>query len=221
MPAFRSNALNQSAVARAVRRSPLLFGIPFVGLIVGTSFGLQAFTQTRYDLHSQKVTQVRACAPVHPRRSFHSTFLPSHIVPCIWTVGLTAAGWLTRDCLRRAQLTKEQALGLDRNRKKFDIREEYFVSPALLMRVRVCTDSPNELTGARLGPTFAALAESERGGRRRVGAQAHPAAQGPPGVGRPSRRAAAAAGHPALTDVARAHARARSLAPSSWPRLWI
>ncbi|ETW86362.1 lignin medium expressed protein 8 [Heterobasidion irregulare TC 32-1] len=80
MPTFRSNALNQSAVARAVRRSPLLFGIPFVSLIVGTSFGLQAFTQTRYDLHSQKVTQ----------------------------------------------LTKEQALGLDRNRKKFDIREEYF-----------------------------------------------------------------------------------------------
>ena len=87
MPAFRSNALNQSAVARAVRRSPLLFGIPFVGLIVGTSFGLQAFTQTRYDLHSQKVTQVRACAHVHIRPSLPPSFLPSHIVLCFWTWG--------------------------------------------------------------------------------------------------------------------------------------
>jgi len=48
--------------------------------MVGASFGLQAFTQTRYDLHSQKVTQ----------------------------------------------MSREQELGLDRNRKKFDVREEYF-----------------------------------------------------------------------------------------------
>ena len=66
MPAFRSNALNQSSVARAVRRSPLLFGVPFVCLIVGASFGLQAFTQTRYELHSQKVTQVRVRPPFPP-----------------------------------------------------------------------------------------------------------------------------------------------------------
>ncbi|EGN95816.1 hypothetical protein SERLA73DRAFT_38982, partial [Serpula lacrymans var. lacrymans S7.3] len=48
--------------------------------IVGASFGLQSFTQTRYDLQDQKVKQV----------------------------------------------THEQALGLDRKKKKFDIREEYY-----------------------------------------------------------------------------------------------
>jgi len=57
-----------------------MFGVPFLLLMVGASFGLQAFTQTRYDLHSQKVTQ----------------------------------------------MSREQELGLNRNRKKFDVREEYF-----------------------------------------------------------------------------------------------
>jgi len=41
-----------------------MFGVPFLLLMVGASFGLQAFTQTRYDLHSQKVTQVRV--PPYP-----------------------------------------------------------------------------------------------------------------------------------------------------------
>lgn len=48
--------------------------------MVGASFGLQSFTQTRYDLHSQKITQ----------------------------------------------MSREQELGLDKNRKKFDVREAYF-----------------------------------------------------------------------------------------------
>jgi len=80
MPTFPSNPVNPGSVHRTLRRYPGLFGVPFLILIVGASFGLQSFTQTRYDLHDQKVTQV----------------------------------------------TKEQALGLDKNRKKFDIREEYF-----------------------------------------------------------------------------------------------
>ncbi|THH12548.1 hypothetical protein EW146_g7590 [Bondarzewia mesenterica] len=82
MPVFPSNSLNSSPLARTIRRNPLLFGVPFVCLIVGASFGLQAFTQTRYELHNQKVTQ----------------------------------------------MSKEQELGLNKDRKKFDIREEYFVS---------------------------------------------------------------------------------------------
>jgi len=48
--------------------------------MVGASFGLQSFTQTRYDLHSQKITQ----------------------------------------------MSREQELGLNKNRKKFDVREAYF-----------------------------------------------------------------------------------------------
>ncbi|TBU35400.1 cytochrome c oxidase assembly protein COX16-domain-containing protein [Dichomitus squalens] len=80
MPAFPSNPLNEAAYSRLFRRYPALFGVPFVLLIVGASFGMQQFTQTRYDLHSQKVTA----------------------------------------------LNKEQELGLQKNRKQFDIREEYF-----------------------------------------------------------------------------------------------
>ncbi|KAF7976502.1 hypothetical protein HWV62_6303 [Athelia sp. TMB] len=79
MPTFQSNPLN-SPVHKVLKKHPSLFGVPFLILIVGASFGLTSFTQTRYDLHDQKVRQV----------------------------------------------TKEEALGLDKNRKKFDIREEYY-----------------------------------------------------------------------------------------------
>jgi len=80
MPAFASKPLNRSPLYRRLKRHPALFGVPFLLVMVGASFGLQSFTQTRYDLHSQKVTQ----------------------------------------------MSREQELGLDRNRKKFDVREEYF-----------------------------------------------------------------------------------------------
>ncbi|GAA95575.1 uncharacterized protein L969DRAFT_92707 [Mixia osmundae IAM 14324] len=41
------------------RRYPfLLFGLPFVLTIVGGSFALSSFTQTRYDLKDSKVRQV-------------------------------------------------------------------------------------------------------------------------------------------------------------------
>ncbi|EGO21339.1 hypothetical protein SERLADRAFT_476383 [Serpula lacrymans var. lacrymans S7.9] len=80
MPTFQSNPLNPSPTHRLLKKYPGLFGIPFVLIIVGASFGLQSFTQTRYDLQDQKVKQV----------------------------------------------THEQALGLDRKKKKFDIREEYY-----------------------------------------------------------------------------------------------
>ncbi|KAF9443429.1 hypothetical protein P691DRAFT_713286 [Macrolepiota fuliginosa MF-IS2] len=80
MPAFTSRPLDFSRINRAVKKNPALFGVPFVLLMVAASYGLTTFTQTRYDLHDQKVKHV----------------------------------------------TKEQELRLDKNRKKFDIREEYF-----------------------------------------------------------------------------------------------
>ncbi|PCH37641.1 hypothetical protein WOLCODRAFT_113885 [Wolfiporia cocos MD-104 SS10] len=80
MPPFTRNPLNSDPLHRTLHHYPLLFGIPFLVVIVGASFALQTFTQTRYDLHDQKVTQVN----------------------------------------------KETELGLKKNRKKFDIREEYF-----------------------------------------------------------------------------------------------
>ncbi|KAF9478464.1 hypothetical protein BDN70DRAFT_778187, partial [Pholiota conissans] len=71
---------HQSNMNRLIRKHPSVFGVPFVLIIVAASFGLTTFTQTRYDVHDQKVKHV----------------------------------------------TKEQELKLDKNRKKFDIREEYF-----------------------------------------------------------------------------------------------
>ncbi|KAF9260320.1 hypothetical protein L218DRAFT_584276 [Marasmius fiardii PR-910] len=80
MAVFSSKPLNPSNLNRKIERKPWLFGIPFVLLMVAASYGMTTFTQTRYDLHDQKVKQV----------------------------------------------SKEQELKLDSNRRKFDIREEYF-----------------------------------------------------------------------------------------------
>jgi len=80
MPVFPSKPFRSPSLNNALRRHPALFGVPFILIIVGASFGLQTLTQTRYDLHNQKVTQV----------------------------------------------TKEEALGLDKNKRNFDIREEYY-----------------------------------------------------------------------------------------------
>ncbi|KIM77476.1 hypothetical protein PILCRDRAFT_616182 [Piloderma croceum F 1598] len=80
MPTFQSDSLRSQTIHRVLRKYPGLFGVPFLILMVGASFGLQSFTQIRYDLHDKKIQQV----------------------------------------------TAEQALGLDKNRKKFDIREVYY-----------------------------------------------------------------------------------------------
>ncbi|KAG7442489.1 uncharacterized protein BT62DRAFT_936046 [Guyanagaster necrorhizus] len=84
MPVFESKPLSQpkwQAVAnKTFSKNPLIFGIPFVIIMVGASFAITPFTQIRYDLHDQKVKAV----------------------------------------------SKEQELGLSKNRKKFDIREEYY-----------------------------------------------------------------------------------------------
>jgi len=80
MPTFQSNPVNPSPWAHIVRKHPALFGVPFLIIIVGASFGMTAFTQTRYDLQNQRASQV----------------------------------------------TKEEELGLNKRKKKFDIREEYY-----------------------------------------------------------------------------------------------
>lgn len=55
---FSSKPLNPTQLQSRLKRYPALFGIPFLVIIVGASFGLQTFTQTRYDLQDQKVQQV-------------------------------------------------------------------------------------------------------------------------------------------------------------------
>ncbi|TRM61332.1 cytochrome c oxidase assembly protein COX16-domain-containing protein [Schizophyllum amplum] len=80
MPAFQRRPLSEGKFYQTLNKNPLLFGIPFCLLMVGASYAMVPFTQTRYDLHDKKV-QV---------------------------------------------MTKEQELNLQKNRKKFDIREEYY-----------------------------------------------------------------------------------------------
>ena len=59
MPTFSSRPLNVSRVNRSIKRNPAPFGVPFILLMVVASYGLTSFTQIRYDLHNQKVQQVR------------------------------------------------------------------------------------------------------------------------------------------------------------------
>ena len=56
MPTFSSRPLNQSPLLSTLRNHP--FGFPFLSLVIFSSFALQIFTRTRYDLHSQRVTSV-------------------------------------------------------------------------------------------------------------------------------------------------------------------
>ena len=157
MPAFPSRPLNKSPLYLRLKRHPALFGVPFLLVMVGASFGLQSFTQTRYDLHSQKVTQVR------PTPSFLSFSLPCRaacsVIPLIF------------------QMSREQELGLDRNRKKFDAREEYFVS---LFRLPSATD---------YSEIFVSV-EAECGESRGMGTEAHRETERFAGMGRRACRAA-------------------------------
>ncbi|KAJ7938204.1 hypothetical protein B0H13DRAFT_2176111 [Mycena leptocephala] len=102
MPTLPSRPLNPSRLNALIRKQPLLFGVPFIALMVATSFGLAAVTQTKYDYRDSRVKQVRF--------GFAGVFI--FFIACF------------RD--RLGSVTKEQELKLEHNRKKFDIREEYF-----------------------------------------------------------------------------------------------
>ena len=83
MPTFSSKPVAASSFASTLRRHPfLMFGLPFLSLVVAASYGLEGLTKTRYDLHGQKVQTME----------------------------------------------KEEELGMKENRKRVDIREEYYVS---------------------------------------------------------------------------------------------
>lgn len=83
MSGFSSKPLKPSPFLTYIRKHPfLLFGLPFVGLMVGSSFVLENFTKTRYDYQATKVQS----------------------------------------------MTWEEDRGLSKNRKKVDLREEYYVS---------------------------------------------------------------------------------------------
>ncbi len=55
MHRFRST---QGKLGETIRRHPAVFGLPFLLIIVGASFGLSTFTQVRYDVADGKKKQV-------------------------------------------------------------------------------------------------------------------------------------------------------------------
>jgi cytochrome c oxidase assembly protein subunit 16 len=91
MPTFGNKRFESAAASRAfgaryraaMAKHPfLLFGLPFMSVVVAGSFVLTPVAAVRYETHDRRVRQ----------------------------------------------LTKEEELGLGKNRRQFDIREEYFVS---------------------------------------------------------------------------------------------
>ncbi|KAI9255603.1 cytochrome c oxidase assembly protein COX16-domain-containing protein [Phascolomyces articulosus] len=85
MPTFQSKPYGKKGtfdpLAAKVKKRPfLLFGLPFIAIIIGGSFGLSQLTQTRYD---------------------------------------------HRD-MRHRKVAKEEALGMDKNRRKLSLQEEYW-----------------------------------------------------------------------------------------------
>ncbi|EJD53278.1 hypothetical protein AURDEDRAFT_54831 [Auricularia subglabra TFB-10046 SS5] len=86
-----------STFNRLMRRNPAMFGIPFVCLIVGGSFGLSNLTQIRYDIHDQRTR--KAC-----------------LLPAVRSGA---------DRARQVSTEEEQQLA-SKKKRKFDIREEYF-----------------------------------------------------------------------------------------------
>ena len=101
MGAFDSKPLNTTPLNNTLRRNPLLFGVPFVMIMVVASYALVPFAQTKYELQDRKISNVRR-KPVF----------------CHLNVDFT----------RNLQVSKEQELGLENRKRKFDIREEYFAS---------------------------------------------------------------------------------------------
>jgi cytochrome c oxidase assembly protein subunit 16 len=114
MPTFssRPHAPSESAktfqqILRTLRKRPfLLFGAPFLSLMVVSSFALQNLTKTRYDYQSSKTST----------------------------------------------MTMEEGLGMNKDRKRVDIREEYFVSRRLGWSSRRGVDGCGLRCGQAAGP---------------------------------------------------------------------
>jgi len=95
---------SRSVQGGVFRKHPTWFGVPFILIIVGASFGLSKLTQTRYDLQAQKVTEVSA---------FHIRY----IFQKVWLIYI--------------QLNEAELNNIKKNRKRVDLREEYFVHSIL------------------------------------------------------------------------------------------
>jgi hypothetical protein len=71
MPVFPSRPLNPSRLNTLLRKQPLFFGVPFIALMVATSFGLATVTQVKYDVRDQRVKQVCSSSRSFSHSFFH------------------------------------------------------------------------------------------------------------------------------------------------------
>ena len=101
MGAFDSKPLSATPLNNTLRRNPLLFGVPFVMIMVVASYALVPFTQTKYELQDRRISKVRLKPMFYHKMSKFT---------------------------RNLQVSKEQELGLENRKRKFDIRREYFAS---------------------------------------------------------------------------------------------
>ncbi|GAA5797686.1 hypothetical protein HPULCUR_003078 [Helicostylum pulchrum] len=87
-PYGQKSALGPLA-AQAKKRPFLVFGLPFLAIMVAGSFGLSQLTQTKFDHRDRRHTKVFQ----------YAIYIP---------------------------VAKEEALGMDKNRRKLSLQEEYF-----------------------------------------------------------------------------------------------
>jgi len=59
MAVFAARSTRSSRFGAFIKKYPGVFGVPFILIMVGASYGMSTITQTRYDLHDQKVKNVR------------------------------------------------------------------------------------------------------------------------------------------------------------------
>jgi len=63
MPTFEARPLGPKTrtltINATLKKHPALFGLPFLLIIVGASFGLKHLTETRYEARNERTTQVR------------------------------------------------------------------------------------------------------------------------------------------------------------------
>lgn len=67
MGVFDSKPLNAKPLNNRLRNNPILFGVPFVMIMVVASYALVPFVQTKYELQDRKVSKVRQLLPPEPR----------------------------------------------------------------------------------------------------------------------------------------------------------
>ena len=71
MGAFDPKPLGSTPFNNTLRKSPLLFGVPFVMIMVVASYALVPFVQTKYELQDRKISNVRLTSVLPPKFLFY------------------------------------------------------------------------------------------------------------------------------------------------------